>query len=63
MGLNEQNQHFAELKQNVYLYIQGNLDIHEGPLYDGFLHITDDMLGPSPMHIKYLSYVYDGFCI
>ena len=28
-----------------------------------FLHMTDDMLGPSPMHIKYSSYVYDGFCI
>ena len=25
--------------------------------------MTDDMLGPSPMHIKYLSYVYDKFCI
>ena len=25
--------------------------------------MTDDMLGPSPVHIKYLSYVYDGFCI
>ena len=25
--------------------------------------MTDDMLGPSPMHIKYSSYVYDGFCI
>ena len=36
---------------------------YDGPLYDGFLHMTDDMLGPSPMHIKYLSYVYDGFCI
>ena len=22
--------------------------------------MTDDMLGPSPMHIKYESYVYDG---
>ena len=33
------------------------------PLYDRFLHMTDDMLGPSPMHIKYSSYVYDGFCI
>ena len=22
--------------------------------------MTDDMLGPSPMHIKYSSYVYDG---
>ena len=36
---------------------------YDGPLYDGFLHMTDDMLGFSPMHIKYLSYVYDGFCI
>ena len=25
--------------------------------------MTDDMLGPSLMHIKYSSYVYDGFCI
>ena len=25
--------------------------------------MTDDMLGPSPMHVKYSSYVYDGFCI
>ena len=31
---------------------------YDGPLYDGFLHMTNDMLGPSPMHIKYLSYVY-----
>ena len=23
--------------------------------------MTDDMFGPSPMHIKYLSFVYDGF--
>ena len=36
---------------------------YDGPLYDGFLHMTDDMLGPSPMDIKYSSYVYDGFCI
>ena len=36
---------------------------YDGPLYDGFLHMTDDMLGPSPMHIKYSSYVYDRFCI
>ena len=36
---------------------------YDGPLYDRFLHMTDYMLGPSPMHIKYLSYVYDGFCI
>ena len=36
---------------------------YDGPLYDGFLAMTDDMLGPSPMHIKYSSYVYDGCCI
>ena len=36
---------------------------YDGPLYDRFLHMTDDMLGPSPMHIMYSSYVYDGFCI
>ena len=36
---------------------------YDGSLYDRFLHMTDDMLGPSPMHIKYSSYVYDGFCI
>ena len=35
---------------------------YDGPLYDGSLHMTDYMLGPSPMHIKYSSYVYDGFC-
>ena len=31
---------------------------YDGPLYDGLLSMTDDMLGP--MHIKYVSYVYDG---
>ena len=36
---------------------------YDGPLYDGFLHMTDDMLGPSSMHIKHSSYVYGGFCI
>ena len=25
--------------------------------------MTDDMLGPSPIHIKYSSYAYDRFCI
>ena len=33
------------------------------PLYDRFLHMMDNMPGPSPMHIKYSSYVYNGFCI
>ena len=36
---------------------------YDGPLYDRFLHMTHDMLGPSLMRIKYSSYVYDGFCI
>ena len=35
---------------------------YDGPLYDGFPFMTDAMLGPSPMHIKYVSYVYDGSC-
>ena len=25
---------------------------YDGPLHDIILHMTDDMLGPSPMHIK-----------
>ena len=25
---------------------------YDGPLYDRFLHMTDNMLGPSPMHIQ-----------
>ena len=36
---------------------------YDGPLYDRLLSMTDDMLGPSPMHIKYVSYEYDRFCI
>ena len=38
---------------------------YDVPLYDGLLSMMDDMLGPSPMHIKYMyvSYVYDRFCI
>ena len=31
--------------------------------YDGLLAMADDMFSPSPMHIKYVSYVYDGLCI
>ena len=35
---------------------------YDGPLYNGFLHMTVDMLGPSPMHIEYSStdFAYDG---
>ena len=36
---------------------------HDGPLYDRLLRMTDHMLGPSPMDIKYVSYVYDRLCI
>ena len=49
-------------RQKNSLQYTGELG-YDGPLYDGFLHMTDDMLGPSPMHIKYSSYVNDGFCI
>ena len=27
---------------------------YDGPLYDVLLAMTDDMLGPSPMHINYV---------
>ena len=27
---------------------------YDGPLYDGLLAMTDDMPGPSPMHINYV---------
>ena len=36
---------------------------YDGSLYNGLMPMTDDMLGTSPMHIKYVSYVYDRFCI
>ena len=54
--LRSQNEH-------IYVYIYTGELGYDGPLYDRFLHMTDDMLGPSPMHIMYSSYVYDGFCI
>ena len=41
-------------------HVTGKLG-YDRPLYDGFLHMTDDMLGRSPIHIKYSSYVNDGF--
>ena len=52
---------FHHLKMKSHLLIvsvgyTGELG-YDGPLYDGSLHMTDDMLGPSPMHIKYSSYV------
>ena len=40
---------------------------YDGPLYDRLLSMTDDMLGPSRMHIKYgmchmykTDFAYDG---
>ena len=36
---------------------------YDGPLYARFLAMTNDMLGPSPMHINYVSYLYDRLCI
>ena len=36
---------------------------YDGPLYNGLLSMTDNMLGSSPMHIKYVSYVYDRLCM
>ena len=38
--------------QSPYIYT-GELG-YDGPLYDGLLAMTDDMLGPSPMHINYV---------
>ena len=46
-------------KLNLIVFNAGELG-YDGPLYDRLLAMTDDMLVPSPMHIKYVSYVYDG---
>ena len=45
--------------------IQANLQViaYDGPLYAGRIAVKDDTLDPSPMHIKYVSYVYDRLCI
>ena len=53
-------EHFTSLKW--FTPTTGELG-YDGPLYDGFSHMTDNMLGPSPLHIKYSSYVYDRCCI
>ena len=44
------------------MYDTGEL-AYDRPLYDRLLDMTDDMLGPSPVHIKYVSYVFEGLCI
>ena len=49
------------ISRNVYR-IQVNLDMTDYCKTD-YSSMTDKMLGPSPMHIKYLPYVYDRFCI
>ena len=46
----------------LFFYYTGELG-YDRPLYDGLMSMIDDLLGPSPMHIKYVSYVYEGFCI
>ena len=40
----------------AYLCINTGELGYDGPLYDRYLHMTDEMLGPSPMHIKYSSF-------
>ena len=48
-----------QLKANI-LYDTGKLG-YDGPLYDGLLSMTDDMLGPSPMHILCISWSHSKF--
>ena len=47
----------------VYLCNTGELG-YDGPLYDRLLAMTDNMLGPSPVHIKHVmfrtDFAYDG---
>ena len=47
---------------NEFMIYTGELG-YERPLYDRLLSMKNNMLGPSPMHIKYVSYVYDRFRI
>ena len=44
---------FAVCKEvnNIYTYIYTGELGYDGPLYNGFLHMTDYMVGPSLMHI------------
>ena len=50
------------LEQVWLCYGTGELG-YNGPLYDRLLAMTDSILGPSPMHIKYVSRIYGGSCI
>ena len=45
--------HASEVNENIIIIITGELG-YDGPLYDRLLAMTDDMLGPSPMHINYV---------
>ena len=62
-GVRSDNSGYFSNQQTIYLVRNQHIDTgelgYDGPLYDRFLHMTDNMLGPSPMHIKYSSYVYD----
>ena len=42
-------------EHDIYIYIYTGELGYDGPLYDRLLHMTDDILGPSHMHIKYVS--------
>ena len=47
---------------SVYCIARVGLDTtgelgYDRPVYNGLSSMTDDKLGPSPMHIKYVSYV------
>ena len=52
-----------EHESSVMIHIDTGELGYDGPLYNRLLSMTYDMLGPSHMHIKYVSYVYDRFCI
>ena len=55
--------HLRAIWKSLYLKTKGKAICYtgelgyDGPLYDRFLAMTDDMLGPSHMHIQYVSYV------
>ena len=58
----------VKLRSAFLLQIPFNKDntgklAYDRPLYARLLAMTDDMLGPSPMHIKYVLYVYNRLCI
>ena len=49
-----------EYIQHYTIFVEISMTCHiQAHLYARFLGMTDNMLGPSPMHIKYVSHVYD----